>query len=99
MTILPSLPPLYADTDPTLSATVTDPSDVLSGGTLRVNDITIVIPRNLLVTLPSITVSWAELFTTDGTLNLPNLSYGWEVSVRPTIPIHLVLILTLHICR
>lgn len=31
-------------------------------------------------------MSWAELFNADGTLNLPNLSYGWEVSVRPPPP-------------
>lgn len=55
--------------------------DVLSGGTLRVNDITVIIPKNLLVTLPSITVSWAELFNAGGSINLPNFEYGWEVSV------------------
>lgn len=55
---------------------------MLSGGTLRVNGITVIIPKNLLVTLPSITVSWAELFNVDGSLNLPNFEYGWEVSVR-----------------
>lgn len=60
-------------------------TDVLSGGTLLVNDINIVIPRNLLVTLPSITVSWAELFNADGTLSLPRFgTVEWEVSVSPS---------------
>ncbi|KAI5795342.1 hypothetical protein DFH27DRAFT_484388 [Peziza echinospora] len=64
------------------AATVNDITDVLSGGTLLVNGLTVIIPRNLLVTLPSITVSWQELFKPDETLNLPMFGVkSWEVSV------------------
>ncbi|KAI5837649.1 hypothetical protein DFP73DRAFT_487084 [Morchella snyderi] len=63
-------------------ATVNNISDVLSGGTLSVNGMNIVVPRNLLVTLPSITVSWRELFTSTGALNLPRFGITeWEVTV------------------
>ncbi|KAH0613056.1 uncharacterized protein H6S33_009436 [Morchella sextelata] len=65
------------------AATVNNISDILSGGTLSVNGMNIIIPRNLLVTLPSITVSWSELFTSAGALDLPRFGVTeWEVSVN-----------------
>ncbi|RDW68550.1 hypothetical protein BP5796_09207 [Coleophoma crateriformis] len=48
-----------------------DPSgDVLAGGTITVDGLLITVPKNLLVTLPSITVAWSELFK-NGVSNLP----------------------------
>ncbi|KAJ7153588.1 hypothetical protein C8R43DRAFT_1066883 [Mycena crocata] len=55
--------------------------DVLAGGSITVNGLPITVPKNLLVTLPSITVSWSELFQ-DGRPNLPLLgSVSWEATV------------------
>ncbi|KAJ7452243.1 hypothetical protein FB451DRAFT_1145306 [Mycena latifolia] len=53
----------------------------LAGGTLAVNGFKIIIPKNTLVTLPSITVAWSELFV-NGQPNLPLLgSVSWEATV------------------
>ncbi|KAJ7604817.1 hypothetical protein DFH06DRAFT_274226 [Mycena polygramma] len=53
----------------------------LAGGSLTVNGFKITIPKNTLVTLPSIAVAWPELFT-DGSSNLPLLgSVSWEATV------------------
>lgn len=72
----------------TFRATVDDPSNVLSGGTVTIDNVnTIVIPKNLLVNLPGITsVTWAELFS-GGNLNLPLYpEVSWEVSVSIAAP-------------
>ena len=52
-----------------------------SGGTITVNGIDIIVPDNMLVTLPSINVAWPELFNS-GAPNLPQLgSVSWAVNV------------------
>jgi hypothetical protein len=63
--------------------TLNNASDILSGGTITFNGKTVIIPRNLLVNLPSVTaVSWTEMFTVDGKPNLPLWpTVNWEVSV------------------
>ncbi|KAL0949902.1 hypothetical protein HGRIS_009930 [Hohenbuehelia grisea] len=64
-------------------ATLNNASDILSGGTLTFNDITVIIPRNLLVNTPSLTaVAWSELFLPDGSTNLPLWpEVAWEASI------------------
>ncbi|KAJ7141308.1 hypothetical protein C8R44DRAFT_974860 [Mycena epipterygia] len=63
------------------SMTLTAAAGPLAGGTLTVNGFNIVIPKNTLVTLPSITVAWSELFV-NGKPNLPLLgSVSWEATV------------------
>ncbi|KAJ6585832.1 hypothetical protein B0H19DRAFT_924830 [Mycena capillaripes] len=53
----------------------------LAGGTLTVNGFKLTIPKNTLVTLPSITVAWSELFV-NGQPDLPLLgSVSWEATV------------------
>ncbi|KAJ7670518.1 hypothetical protein B0H17DRAFT_198484 [Mycena rosella] len=53
----------------------------LVGGTLTVNGFVITVPNNTLVTLPSITVAWSELFVNKKP-NLPLLgSVSWEATV------------------
>ncbi|KAJ7101876.1 hypothetical protein C8R44DRAFT_641211 [Mycena epipterygia] len=55
--------------------------DPLAGGTLSVNGFNIIIPKNTLVTLPSITVAWSELFV-NSQPNLPLLgTVSWEATV------------------
>lgn len=55
--------------------------DPLAGGTMTLDGFLITVPRNLLVTLPSITVAWSELFTAPGGLaDLPG-SVTWEAHV------------------
>ncbi|KAJ6523275.1 hypothetical protein DFH09DRAFT_938027 [Mycena vulgaris] len=55
--------------------------DVLAGGTITVNGFVITVPKNLLVTLPSISVAWSELFV-GGKPNLPLLgTVSWEATV------------------
>ncbi|KAJ6529747.1 hypothetical protein B0H19DRAFT_1274139 [Mycena capillaripes] len=53
----------------------------LAGGTITVDGMVITVPKNLLVTLPSINVAWPELF--DGeTPSLPLLgSVSWEATI------------------
>ncbi|KAJ7468500.1 hypothetical protein FB451DRAFT_374873 [Mycena latifolia] len=61
--------------------TLLDSTDPLAGGTLTVNGFVVTIPNNTLVTLPSITVAWSEMFI-DGEPNLPLLgSVSWEATV------------------
>ncbi|KAJ7468499.1 hypothetical protein FB451DRAFT_374846 [Mycena latifolia] len=61
--------------------TLNSTDDPLSGGTLTVNGFVITIPRNSLVTLPSITVAWSEMFV-DGQPSLPLLgTVSWEATV------------------
>ncbi|RDW64721.1 hypothetical protein BP6252_10372 [Coleophoma cylindrospora] len=50
----------------TLDAT----GELLAGGTITVDGLVITVPKNLMVTLPSITVAWSELFN-NGVPNLP----------------------------
>ncbi|KAJ7026500.1 hypothetical protein C8F04DRAFT_966333 [Mycena alexandri] len=59
----------------------TDTDGPLAGGTITVDGMVITVPKNLLVTLPSISVAWPELF--DGeTPSLPLLgSVSWEATV------------------
>jgi len=44
------------------SLTLNNPADVLSGGTVVVNNISIVIPRNTIITMPGTFLSLGELF-------------------------------------
>jgi hypothetical protein len=44
------------------AATVNDPSDVFSGGTITVNGFTYVVPRNTLLQMPAFALTWQELF-------------------------------------
>ncbi|KAJ6524493.1 hypothetical protein B0H19DRAFT_972034 [Mycena capillaripes] len=58
----------------------------LAGGSMTVNGIKITVPKNTLLTLPSITVAWSEMFTVDANNNTtPNLplfgSVSWETTV------------------
>ncbi len=45
------------------SATVDNPSDVFSGGTVVVNGIKITVPRNTLFQMPASTMTWQEVFS------------------------------------
>ncbi len=55
---------------------------VLAGGTLTVNGVTMTVPANTLVTLPSVTVAWSELFLSSGSPNLPQFgTVSWDVTV------------------
>ncbi|KAH8650969.1 hypothetical protein BGZ60DRAFT_388580 [Tricladium varicosporioides] len=63
--------------------TVTDPSDIFSGGTITVDSIPMIIPKNSYVTLPSISVMWSELFI-GGAPQLPQFGapgVSWEATV------------------
>jgi hypothetical protein len=44
-------------------ATLDNPFDMLSGGTLKVNGHVVVVPRNLVVIMPAASLTWQELFT------------------------------------
>ncbi|KAF7297085.1 hypothetical protein MIND_00941400 [Mycena indigotica] len=64
--------------------TLDNSEDPLAGGTITVNNFHIVIPTNLLLTLPSITCAWSEMFDETGKPLLPLfLSEGvaWEATV------------------
>ncbi|KAF7335652.1 hypothetical protein MVEN_02220200 [Mycena venus] len=66
----------------TISAMTCNETDgPLAGGSITVDGMVITVPKNLLVTLPSISVAWPELF--DGeTPSLPLLgSVSWEATV------------------
>ncbi|KAJ7712496.1 hypothetical protein B0H16DRAFT_693654 [Mycena metata] len=71
----------------TIDAMTLNVSDgVLAGGSITVNNIVVTVPKNLIVTLPSINVAWSELFTVDGnnkaTPNLPLLgTVSWEATI------------------
>ncbi|KAJ7155815.1 hypothetical protein C8R46DRAFT_910506, partial [Mycena filopes] len=63
------------------SMTVNSTDGPLAGGTIKVNGFTITVPKNTLVTLPSITVAWSELFS-NGQPDLPLFgSVSWEATV------------------
>ncbi|KAF7373463.1 hypothetical protein MSAN_00556000 [Mycena sanguinolenta] len=58
----------------------------LAGGTITVNNLTVIVPKNTLITLPSITVAWSEMFAVDAAGNatpqLPLLgTVSWEANV------------------
>ncbi|KAJ6463349.1 hypothetical protein C8R45DRAFT_840993 [Mycena sanguinolenta] len=63
---------------------------VLGGGTITVNGLEVVVPKNTLITLPSITVAWSEMFVVDDTGNAtPQLplfgTVSWEANVYGNI--------------
>ncbi|KAJ7146109.1 hypothetical protein C8R44DRAFT_690358 [Mycena epipterygia] len=63
------------------SLTLNATGGVLAGGTITVDGIVVTVPQNLLVTLPSITVAWSELFNA-GVPALPLLgSVSWEATI------------------
>jgi K319-like protein len=42
--------------------TLSDPTDVFSGGTITVNNHNVIVPRNVIVQMPASTFTWQELF-------------------------------------
>ncbi|KAK1230578.1 hypothetical protein PQX77_006315 [Marasmius sp. AFHP31] len=64
------------------AATLNNASDILSGGTLTVNNQEFIIPKNLLVNTPVLTaVAWSEMFK-DGQINLPLWpEVAWEAQI------------------
>src|SRR5262249_35986570 len=44
-------------------ATIDTPSDPFSGGTVTVNGIVVTIPRNSMVQMPALSLTWGELFS------------------------------------
>jgi hypothetical protein len=61
----------------------------LAGGTITVNGIPIVVPKNLIATLPATAVSWPELFTGNPPVaNMPGwpASQSWTAHVRLHLP-------------
>ncbi|CAG8973951.1 hypothetical protein HYALB_00007480 [Hymenoscyphus albidus] len=63
--------------------TVANQSDLLSGGSITIDGIPMVVPRNSYVTLPSISVLWSELFI-NGSPQLPQFGapgITWEATV------------------
>ncbi|KAL0573326.1 hypothetical protein V5O48_008624 [Marasmius crinis-equi] len=65
------------------AATWSNTSDVLSGGTLTVNNREYIIPKNLLVNTPVLTaVAWGELFNSNGEIQLPLWpEIAWEATI------------------
>ena len=43
-------------------ATLDNPLDILSGGTLKVNGHVVIVPKNLIVLMPAAALTWQELF-------------------------------------
>src|SRR4029077_13957773 len=58
-------------------ATLDNPSDTFSGGTLVVNGITITVPRNPLFQMPATSMTWQEMF------KLAPAPYGLNASGGP----------------
>lgn len=56
-----------------------DPGGALAGGSITVDGLVIVVPKNLLVTLPSITVARPEMFNNE-VANLPG-GIPWDANV------------------
>ena len=56
-----------------------DAGGPLAGGSITVDAQRVTVPKNLLATLPSITVAWGELFN-NGVANLPG-GISWEANV------------------
>ena len=46
-----------------LQSATLDPGDSLSGGTLRVNGHTVIVPRNTIMQMPAFALTWQQLFT------------------------------------
>ena len=44
------------------SATVDNPSDIFSGGTMEINGIKIIVPRNTIFQMPATAMTWADVF-------------------------------------
>ena len=64
------------------SLTLDTAGGTLAGGSITVDGIKITVPKNLLATLPSITVAWAELFDAAGTPQLPGFGgVSWQATV------------------
>ncbi|CAG8954378.1 hypothetical protein HYFRA_00006004 [Hymenoscyphus fraxineus] len=63
----------------TINSMSLDAGGPLAGGSITVDGLIITIPQNLLVTLPSITVSWPEMFN-NGVSNIPG-GISWEANV------------------
>ncbi|KAJ7222483.1 hypothetical protein GGX14DRAFT_352823 [Mycena pura] len=62
--------------------TLNNTVDPLAGGTITVNGFLITVPKNLLVTLPSITCAWSEMFDATGAPQLPLLGQvSWEATI------------------
>ncbi|KAJ7058267.1 hypothetical protein C8F01DRAFT_1150226 [Mycena amicta] len=64
--------------------TLDNRSDSLSGGSITVNGFDIVVPKNLLLTLPSITCAWSEMFDESGEPLLPlfqSEGVSWEATI------------------
>lgn len=56
-----------------------DAGGPLAGGSVNFDGQKIIVPKNLLATLPSITVAWGELFK-NGVANSPG-GVSWEANV------------------
>ncbi|KAJ7652402.1 hypothetical protein DFH06DRAFT_1418842 [Mycena polygramma] len=80
----PTFDPMQFSEVGTIDAmTLGSTTDPLSGGSITINGIPYTIPKNTLVTLPSITVAWSELFP-GGQPNLPlfqTSGVSWEATV------------------
>ncbi|KAK0451166.1 uncharacterized protein EV420DRAFT_1274355 [Desarmillaria tabescens] len=83
VTSIPYDPSPYAAAGYITGATIDNSSDILSGGTLSINNIDVIIPHNLLVNTPSLTaVAWSELFNENGTIDLPLWpEISWEAQI------------------
>ncbi|KAF9048372.1 hypothetical protein BDZ89DRAFT_941265 [Hymenopellis radicata] len=83
ITSLPYDPSPFLTTGFITGGTLNNASDILSGGTLSIDHVEFIIPRNLLVNTPSLTaVAWSEMFTEEGVLNLPLWpEISWETEV------------------
>src|SRR4029077_14294275 len=44
------------------NATLNDPTDVFSGGTITLNNHVVVVPRYTIVQMPATSLTWAEVF-------------------------------------
>src|SRR5471032_1266350 len=44
------------------AATLDTPGDILSGGTITVNNHTVVVPRNTILEMPATTLTWQQLW-------------------------------------
>ncbi|KAJ6535725.1 hypothetical protein B0H19DRAFT_1080176 [Mycena capillaripes] len=74
-------PSPFSDIGTIDSMTFNSADGPLGGGTIAVNGFPMTVPKNTLVTLPSITVAWSEMFV-NGQPNLPLLgSVSWEATV------------------
>jgi hypothetical protein len=62
------------------AASLDQPGDIMAGGTVTVNGLVIVIPRNTILQMPAFTLTWAELF------GLAPKPYGLGTGPVPTAP-------------